>query len=747
MSVSVPGPSIRDGLPAGEELHDAAFFGLEAGHDPVAERGERGCVQVLADDGRPAAAQRADLGTQQNRLTCPRTGSIPDEPPCPIVRSGVAWIGRPHEFGDVADESPAHEDLACQLLELQHLIATEHRFEGRGLEARRGFEDRHQAVRVGAFDDQVQEEAVELGFRQRERAFELDRVLGRDDVERLRQAVRGLADRHRGLLHRLEERGLRLGRRAIDLVGEHEIREQGPGLEPELQPPLPLFDDPRARDVGRHQVRCELDACEREAQTLGKGLDEARLAEPRHALEEDVTACEQSDGQVLDQTILPKDPGADLATERVDLLGERLGTCLDVQGVGSHGSHRVSVAARCRWGARCDSGMIAACWTGSAVAEATGPASDGRMRGWLLALSIVAASCAGVSPDPAVMEQDLPERPPQSPSEAAVLLESSDEAVARFTAGDREGAVPDARALLALDPADARARAIVAWSRMQAALREASPPPLAAWRAVEGEFRRASRLAPDDPFVIRLHAGFLIADGHLSAAAGMLDDALDRSPDDPELLELGARVHYDRGDEREAIRLLRRVEALRPMDPDPVWRLGQCWTRVAPGEPSAAERTAAHGAAIRAFARYRTLRPDDPDGWLGEAQARLSRAAADGLAEAERDVVLGLYAESARRAPSSAEPAFGIGATHELAGSPAEAQAAYRTALALDPTHVASVLNLAALLAASTEAADRAASLVLLRRALDLGVTADERRRIEDYLAAPTDLPGDGDGS
>ena len=357
------------------------------------------------------------------------------------------------------------------------------------------------------------------------------------------------------------------------------------------------------------------------------------------------------------------------------------------------------------------------------------------MRWWLGALWIVAASCAGVSPDPASMERDLPTSAPRSASAAAVLLEQSDDLVALFTAGDREGAVPGARELLAVDPADARARAIVAWSQMQKALAEASPPPLVAWRAAEGEFRRASKLAPDDPFVTRLHAGFLIADGHLAAAAGLLDDALARLPDDPELLELGARVHFDLGDEREAIRLARRVEVLRPMDPEPVWQLGQCWTRIADGERTSAERTAAHTASVRAFGRYRTLRPDDPDGWMGEAHARLSRARSDGFAEGEAELILGLYAEAARRSPASPEPAFGLGATHELAGSVGEAQAAYRTALALDANHVPSALNLAALLASSDSESDRVAASVLLRRVLELGVAPDERRAIERFLS------------
>jgi hypothetical protein len=36
--------------------------------------------------------------------------------------------------------------------------------------------------------------------------------------------------------HRFEERGLRLRRRAVDLVGEHHVREHRPGHEDEVAP-------------------------------------------------------------------------------------------------------------------------------------------------------------------------------------------------------------------------------------------------------------------------------------------------------------------------------------------------------------------------------------------------------------------------------------------------------------------------------------------------------------------------------
>ena len=78
-------------------------------------------------------------------------------------------------------------------------------------------------------DDDVEHEAVELRFGQRIRAFELDRVLRREDEERLVELVGASLDRDAVLLHRLEQRGLRLRRRAVDLVGQDDVGEDRPG--------------------------------------------------------------------------------------------------------------------------------------------------------------------------------------------------------------------------------------------------------------------------------------------------------------------------------------------------------------------------------------------------------------------------------------------------------------------------------------------------------------------------------------
>ena len=84
---------------------------------------------------------------------------------------------------------------------------------------------------------QLEEEAIELRLGQRIGALHLDRVLGRETEER---HVERMGDAEHGdaaLLHRFEKRRLRPRRRAIDFVGEHDVREDRSPLEDELALP------------------------------------------------------------------------------------------------------------------------------------------------------------------------------------------------------------------------------------------------------------------------------------------------------------------------------------------------------------------------------------------------------------------------------------------------------------------------------------------------------------------------------
>ena len=100
-------------------------------------------------------------------------------------------------------------------------------------------------------------------------------------------------DRDLTLLHRLEQRRLRLRRGAVDLVGEEEVGEDRP--VPELEVGVPLVPDRGARDVGGHQVGRELDALEAHAQHLRERARGERLRETRVVLEQHVPVREEAE--------------------------------------------------------------------------------------------------------------------------------------------------------------------------------------------------------------------------------------------------------------------------------------------------------------------------------------------------------------------------------------------------------------------------------------------------------------------
>ena len=158
-------------------------------------------------------------------------------------------------------------------------------------------------------DDDVEHEAIELRFGQRIRAFELDRVLRREHVERLLERVGPALNRDTVFLHRFEKRRLRFRRRAVDFVCEDDIREDRPWRKHHLPPPRRriFLDDVGAGDVGRHQVRRELDAVELQVEHARHRMDEQRLRKARHADDQAVAADEQRQERLIHDFVLADD--------------------------------------------------------------------------------------------------------------------------------------------------------------------------------------------------------------------------------------------------------------------------------------------------------------------------------------------------------------------------------------------------------------------------------------------------------
>ena len=167
-------------------------------------------------------------------------------------------------------------------------------------------------------DQHLQQEAVDLRLGQRIRALGLDRVLRRHHEERRRNEMRVVADRDLALLHDLEQRGLHLCRRAVDLVGQEKVAEDRAELG--VERPLLRAIDARADQVRRDEVGRELDTGERSAEHSRGRLDGQGLGESGHALDEQVALREQAHEHALEHRVLPGDDPADLEERLLELF-------------------------------------------------------------------------------------------------------------------------------------------------------------------------------------------------------------------------------------------------------------------------------------------------------------------------------------------------------------------------------------------------------------------------------------------
>jgi hypothetical protein len=172
----------------------------------------------------------------------------------------------------------------------------------------------------------MQQEAIELRLGQRIGAGLLDRILRGQHEERLRQRAghAGMADGALG--HRFEQRGLGLGRRAVELVGQQQLGEHRPLLEAEVPSPgaVVFFEQFGAQQVAGHQVGRELHAAEVEVERLAERAHQQRLAQPRHPFEQHVPAGKQRDQQLLDDLGLADDGARDRSAQCIELRQTRL---------------------------------------------------------------------------------------------------------------------------------------------------------------------------------------------------------------------------------------------------------------------------------------------------------------------------------------------------------------------------------------------------------------------------------------
>ena len=162
--------------------------------------------------------------------------------------------------------------------------------------------------------DELEQESVELRFGQRIGALVLHRILRGHDDERIGEHVRPPVDRHLPLLHRLEQRRLRLRGSAVDLVGEEQVREERTLAESEAA--IRGGVDRLAEHVARHEVRGELHSPELHIERRSHRLHKQCLRDAWDAFEEHVAADEQRGDQSGQRAVLSDDGLRDLGAHR-----------------------------------------------------------------------------------------------------------------------------------------------------------------------------------------------------------------------------------------------------------------------------------------------------------------------------------------------------------------------------------------------------------------------------------------------
>ena len=151
----------------------------------------------------------------------------------------------------------------------------------------------------------------------------------RQHEERRRQRVCRPARSDCAFLHGFEQRRLSLRGRAVDFVGQQQLRKDGSLTELET-----VFSgvvgrhNIRPNDVRWHQVRRKLDAAKLQFEDLRQGLDEFRFPEAGDAFQQHVASAKQCCERRFDHTLLANNHFANGITDGLKLRTKLIRFCL-----------------------------------------------------------------------------------------------------------------------------------------------------------------------------------------------------------------------------------------------------------------------------------------------------------------------------------------------------------------------------------------------------------------------------------
>ena len=144
----------------------------------------------------------------------------------------------------------------------------------------------------------------------------LDRVLGRDHHERLREPVSLVLDGDSAVRHGFKKSALSLGSRPIDLISQYDICEER--TLPELEQVLHLVENRNTCQVGREKIAGELDSVKCAIEGTGQRVSQDRLPDTRHILDEKMAFGEKSDQSQSDDIGFASDDSLDRRLKGLD---------------------------------------------------------------------------------------------------------------------------------------------------------------------------------------------------------------------------------------------------------------------------------------------------------------------------------------------------------------------------------------------------------------------------------------------
>ena len=272
------------------------------------QHGVRHCLEILLPHEVAAVQHRARLGSTNEVLDGTRPGTPRDEFFAKVRRIVGGRSRGAHDVHREIVNVIWHRHALDQFLILENLLAVDPGLNGLRCVAGGLAGNTQFLVAVGVLNLHKKHEPVELRFRQGVGTLLLDRVLRGQHKKRLWQREDAAGHGDVMFLHGLEQCGLRLGRRAVDFVGEDDVGEDRSLYELKLPPALGgLLQDIRAGDVGRHQVGRELNAVEVERHHPGQRVDHECLSQARYSHEQRVAAREDGDEQALNDLVLSYD--------------------------------------------------------------------------------------------------------------------------------------------------------------------------------------------------------------------------------------------------------------------------------------------------------------------------------------------------------------------------------------------------------------------------------------------------------